>query len=328
MTENVVMERAALEDRVIVVSLMKSGTHLIQELMIALGYGIYGTSRVPSGAHPTFSPEHQARILELVHGKHSPEDFGTTENEYAAAAAKAWHAYGWSWQIRFGLPLVSHYGVTVENQPLIEQAKERTAGTSFSETPPGICWILPELDVTKADGRFLADWTRTGHPKIIFMYRDPRDTVLSMVNFLMGETGRGFGAFSDFTVFHEILKSKKDLGERLDLAFGYDAFPGVNDHDRMRWLLHHPGVCKVSFEELVGERGGGSADGQRRAVARVAEFVGHRGDPAKISAGIFRRDSFTFFKGRIGSWRSAFEPRHVAAARERFGTVLGEYGYE
>jgi hypothetical protein len=52
-------------ERVIVVSLMKSGTHLIQELMIALGYGIYGQSRIPAEARPRLSVETRRHTAEL-----------------------------------------------------------------------------------------------------------------------------------------------------------------------------------------------------------------------------------------------------------------------
>jgi hypothetical protein len=65
--------------------------------------------------------------------------------------------------------------------------------------------------MTRVDGYFIQEWPDTGQPKIIFMYRDPRDTTLSMVNFLIGKTGQEFGTFSDFTIFHRILKAKQGM---------------------------------------------------------------------------------------------------------------------
>lgn len=49
-------------------------------------------------------------------------------------------------------------------------------------------------------------------------------------------------------------------------ALSDDSFPGIDDHRRMRWLLHHPDVCAVSFEELIGADGGGSKEAQMTAL--------------------------------------------------------------
>ena len=40
------------EERVILISLQKSGTHLIQELMVHLGYGMWGESKITPEIEP------------------------------------------------------------------------------------------------------------------------------------------------------------------------------------------------------------------------------------------------------------------------------------
>ncbi|UJW29917.1 sulfotransferase domain-containing protein [Saccharothrix sp. AJ9571] len=304
--------------RVIVVALMKSGTHLIQELMIALGYQLYGQSRIPDEFRPALSAGERRRIARLVYG----------DDRHDNAADDAWEALGWAWQSRLGMPLVSRYGSQLVNKELIVQALRCTASTSFSETPENTCWILPELDVTRVDGAFLKEWHETGCPKIVFMYRDPRDATLSMVNFLLGKTSKGYGKFSDFTMFHEILASKKTLAEQVSYALSDPSFPGINDHERMLWLLHHPRVCTVSFEDLIGPSGSGSASAQEASVARILEFLGRDDDPEKLCTSLYRRDSFTFYKGQIGSWREEYTPENRATAAARFADVLTSYGYD
>ncbi|MFJ8196355.1 hypothetical protein [Streptomyces sp. NPDC096152] len=315
-------------ERVVVVSLMKSGTHLVQELMLALGYRIYGQSRIPQEIQPVLDEGTRDRIVRMVHGDQAADALGEQgEEAFRVGSDQAWEALGWAWQQRLGMPLVNRYGARLTQTELVEQAFRRTAGTPFSATPENTCWIIPELDIKKLDGKFVEEWAQTGEPRILFMYRDPRDMVLSMVNFLLGKTVQGFGNFSEFQVFHSILKSKGSLEERLLYALSDPAFPGSGDHERMLWLLNHPNVCSLSFEEMVGPQGGGSAEAQLDVVRRVIEFVGADADPEKTADGIFRRDSFSFFKGQIGSWREAFTPRVERLAHERLAKSLELYGY-
>jgi hypothetical protein len=314
-----------VRERVIVVCVKKAGTHLIQELMIALGYRIYGQSRIPQSAGTVLSAEEQRRYIELIDG---PEEYQRLSGSAAATRAKdAWDSIGWAWQLRLGLPLKTHYGTELIESDRVQDALRKTSGMEFSETPAGLCWVFHDLDVQLVDGKFLAEWETTGEPAIIFLYRDPRDTVLSMVNFLSGKTRQGYGTFSDFTVFNTILTAKPDLPAQLRYALADDSFPGISDHQRMRWLLHHPRVCKVAFEDLIGERGGGSRDRQEACIQRVLRHVGADADPAALAKEIYNEGSFTFFKGRSGTWRDAFDEQSLALAERRFGSVLDDYGY-
>jgi len=315
-------------ERVLLVSLMKSGTHLIQELMVALGYGMYGTSRITPDIRPVLDDDIRRQVARLVYDDHTYERITSGDQElFDTATTEAWEALGWAWQQRLGMPLASRYGVAVINAPLVEQALRRTASVPFAQTPPGVCWVVTGLDLQSVDGRFLQEWTETGEPRIIFMHRDPRDTVLSMVNFLSGKTVQGFGNYSDFLVFNRILSALPDLTDKLTYALTDPGFPGVDDHARAYWLLNHPNVCKVSFEELVGPAGGGSAEAQQAAVARVVRFLGSSADAESLVDKLFRRDSFSFFKGQIGAWREVFTPEHQRLVDSRLGEMIRLYGY-
>jgi hypothetical protein len=315
-------------ERVLLISLMKSGTHLIQELIVALRYGVYGSSRIPPEIRPVLDDETRRRMARMVYDYETYASLSEGDPAvFDKAAVAAWEALGWAWQLRLGMPLQSRYGVTVTNDVLIRQALHRTAESSFAETPANVCWVGTELDLKRADGRFLQDWSATDIPKIIFMYRDPRDVVLSMVNFLSNKTKGGFGNYSDFQVFNRILDDKPTLAEKLTYALTDPAFPGAGDFERSLWLLNHPKVCKVSFEELVGVRGGGSNEAQLAAITRVVDFLGADADPHSLADKVFRQDSFTFFKGQIGSWREAFTPEHAPLVASRLGEMVDIYGY-
>jgi Sulfotransferase domain len=316
-------------ERVVLVSLMKSGTHLIQELMVALGYGIYGTSRIPPEIRPVFDADTRRDIARLVYDEPTYEEIVADEDSetFTRVTDEAWEALGWAWQVRLGMPLASRYGISVINHPLVEQAIRRTSSVPFARTPKNVCWMFTPLDLRSVDGRFLQEWTETGEPRIIFMYRDPRDVILSMVNFLSGKTAQGFGNFSENLAYSRILSTKPTLAEKLTYALSDPSFPCNGDHERSLWLLNHPDVCKVSFEELVGAAGGGSDEAQEAAVARVVEFLGIPDDPKSLTGKLFRRDAFTFFRGQIGSWREAFTPAQAPLIASRLREMIDLYGY-
>ena len=54
----------------------------------------------------------------------------------------------------------------------------------------------------------------------------------------------------------------------------------------------------TGYGRVVRDRPGG-------AVTRVVEFLGVEASPTTLADKIFRQDSFTFYKGQIGSWREA-----------------------
>ena len=329
MTAQLTRDTTEAAERVIVVSVMKSGTHLIQELMVARGYGIYGQSRVTPDIRPDPDEETRWRMIRMVHGSETAARVQASGDAAAfrTASDEAWSALAWSWQSKFGMPLENRYGREVVNDHLVERALRRTAGSDFADTPAGVAWILTEFDLPKIDGHFLREWSETGEPRIIFNYRDPRDVLLSAVNFLAGNTRNGYGNFAEFKVFNRFLRSLPTLEEQLTYAITDPSFPGHDAFAKALWLLHHPDVCKVSFEQLIGPRGGGSAEAQREAVSRVLGFLGVREDPGTIAPNLFRTDAFSFFRGQIGSWRDAFTPEHEKLFADRYGEMLAAYGY-
>jgi hypothetical protein len=308
---------------------MKSGTHLMQELMVALGYGMYGQTRITPEIRPLLDTDVRWRVAAQVYDENQLAELkNADEPQFLESTDRAWSALAWAWQMKFGMPLVNRYGRAVVESELVEQARRRTLTAPFADTPPGVCWIFTEFDIARIDGHFLEEWMQTGEPRIIFNYRDPRDVVVSMVNFLSGNTARGYGDFNEFPVFNRILTAKESFGDRLSYALTDPSFPGHRAYENALWLLNHPNVCKVSFEQLVGPQGGGSTETQRDAVRRVVEFLELDADPAAVSARLFRRDAFSFFKGQIGAWREVFTAEHTELFRQRSGRVLPLYGYE
>src|SRR5579872_3394681 len=140
-------------ERVVVISLMKSGTHLVRELAVALGYNMYGHVRVTPDVRPTLNRDTRWRIANMVYDSEVITNLKSQpEAVFNDSTDRAWEALAWSWQLRFGVPLRNLYSAELINTGLVEQTYRRTAGSSFSETPAGICWMLHEFDINEIDG--------------------------------------------------------------------------------------------------------------------------------------------------------------------------------
>jgi hypothetical protein len=314
---------------VLVVSLQKSGTHLMQGLMLRLGYKTTGAARPTPESVPTFDDEQLLQISSLTR----------SADEYAALSGlhgmelrdhtrDDWGALLWHWQHRLAQRIVNRYGMTRSefSERIITNSLIRY--TKFAEMPPHVCWILHELDIDKVDGNFLHEWAETDNPKIIFNYRDPRDVIVSMINYLEGRTGAGYGNFFEFEIFSSILSEMKTWEEKIDYALRDKSFIASEQFEKSLWLLRHPRVCNVSFEELVGPKGGGSRDQQLAAVARIIRHIGSGQNPESVVDEVYDQDSWTFHKGRTQAWQTRFTARNLDRYRERFGDLLEQYGYQ
>lgn len=294
-------------DRVLAVALMKSGTHLIQELLIAMGYRIAGVPRIPQHAKVALTADDVVRCAPAV-SAHRDE-------------SEVWNSVQDHVQLQLGAPLARHYG---------RQGTDSGPGSGstylpFEATPLDVAWIVSELDPLRVDGGFWNEWLTTGEPRTLFLYRDPRAAALSMVNFLLDANGKGFGDYQDFRVFHEILCALGSLDEQIRFALTCPGFPGQRDHARMRWMLYHPRVFSTSYEALVGPEGGGAAVDKARAISGIRE---HLGVTEKHSTSIYNRDSFTFHVGSVDSWRLSYSPENLALANRVLSEELRAYGYE
>ena len=318
-----------LAPRAMVISLQKTGTHLMQGLMTNLGYKMAGVPRRPP-QHPGLhrraaTSDRRAHPVEVR--------LRRTAGAGGHGGVPAPHPGG---LVRPGLALatptgparVNRYGQTRFDFADSVITNPHLPYSRFADTPAGLCWIFHELDISKVDGSFFAEWVETATPPLVYNYRDPRDALVSMVNFLEGRTREGYGNFYEFDIFHRILASLPTWEDKLDYAMRDTSFLGRDQFERGLWLLRHPDVCKVSYEDLVGERGGGSRQRQLEAVDRLLKHVGSTADAEEVAGKVYDQSSWSFFRGTTGTWRERFTKRNEARFAELFGDILEQYGYE
>jgi hypothetical protein len=284
----------------------------------------------PSEPPPPLNRETAWRILQLVY---SPEELAALaecnqRDVVDLRTAHALNAFVEAWCGRLGVsgrPPTSHAHAPAE---LVARVRAAPAARRFSDTPEGICWFLHQLDPERVDESFMREWTETGQPRIVLVHRDPRDVLLSMVTFLAEANPSRLGAFADHHSYAGIMRAASNVADRLTIALTDPYFPGTDAFERGLWLLRHPQVAKVSYEQLVGPIGGGSAAAQLAAVGRLAKFLDAEVEPATVARKIYNPASHTFQRGRIGAWREHFTPQHTQLFEDRYGSVLRLYGYE
>ena len=320
----------SLAPRTMVISFQKSGTHLMQELMLELGYRIVGVPRPAPHTGPVFDDEQRRSIAALVFAKDEYEAVveqpGT--ERFVERTDVAWSALVWHWYQRLGQQVVNRYGQTRIDFAEAVISNGYLPFSRFADTPSGLCWMFHELDIHRVDGSFVGEWVERESPPLILNYRDPRDAVVSMINFLEGRTREGYGNFYEADVFSAILASKPTWTEKIDYALRDPSFLGRDQFEKALWLLHHPKVLKVRYEELIGPRGGGTREQQVVAVRRVLEHVGADQDAEAVADRVYNPDAWSFYQGRKGGWADRFDDRTLARFTEQFGDILSQYGYE
>jgi hypothetical protein len=146
--------------------------------------------------------------------------------------------------------------------------------------------------------------------RITYIYRDPRDAMLSAMNYGQRALTKGRpNAFSGVSEFSDALEFMLKYvrvwqawaGEKAVLVSRYEDLLGDYDGECQR-LCQHLGL------DLDGP-----------AVKSAIES--NRPDRAEGKQGTH------FFKGRIGRYREAFTPEQQSALLESFGPFLGRMGY-
>jgi 5S rRNA maturation endonuclease (ribonuclease M5) len=191
----------------------------------------------------------------------------------------------------------------------IQNKIKKASNNSFAS---GHITYSSELDLLATQNKY----------KIIFIYRDPRAQVASLARWWMPINN------IDNDLSKTILSLITD--KRL-YQFKWDNIQGVNDLyiAYLPWI-DSPNTLTIKFEELVGEKGGGSSQVQYATVSKIANFLG-----LKVNETIIKNiclklfgGTVTFDKGQINGWKDCFNEEHKQAFKKYAGNLLPALGYE
>lgn len=162
----------------------------------------------------------------------------------------------------------------------------------------------------------------------IFVYRDPRDMVVSHV-FYATQMHRGHGMHRYYT------EQLQTMEERIHAAIqgveqpGSELSPIQKKYENYLGWLEQPAVLCLRFEDLILERD--------QALGHILDYLAERGfvppvsrpqAVAVLAQAIAPKRSGTFRKGQPGNWREHFTPANIAYFKEAAGDLLLRLGYE
>ncbi|HXF84727.1 MAG TPA: hypothetical protein VNK49_05000 [Anaerolineales bacterium] len=179
------------------------------------------------------------------------------------------------------------------------------------------------VEATPENASFLTSAGRVNY----FIYRDPRDVLVSQV-FFATDMHEEHG-------MHNYYNSLPDFGERLKVAItgiDRDGLYMVSVKQRyesvFQWLAT-PGVMCIRFEDLIHHR-----EATLLAMLAEVEKTGYKIPAPRDKAlavlveSIQPRKSHTFRSGKTGGWREHFTEEHKKLFKEVAGDLLVRLGYE
>ena len=264
--------------RVVANSIPKSGTHLLDRLLVLLGFEL-----VERGIRSHLVAGPLSPIRRLVRGRGEKVIIGVVSPQ-----------------------LISR----------------RWLRRRLTKIPDG-CFVHAHCTYTPE----LASLLREEGMKTVCILRDPRDVAVSQMHHIKHRRQHfAHEAFVALPSDHERLMVSIRGGE----LGGHELLPLDERYRRFLGWEQDGGTVVVKFEDLVGLKGGGNAEVQRRAVERVAAHLGISVNERTMR--LVEEQLFgvgpTFRKGQIGGWREEFSPEHEQAIKERAGSLLVELGYE
>ena len=179
------------------------------------------------------------------------------------------------------------------------------------------------VDATPENASFLTETGRVNY----FIYRDPRDMLVSQV-FFATDMHEEHG-------MHDYYNSLPDFGERLKVAItGIDreGLKMVSVKQRyegvFQWLGQKNVMC-IRFEDLIDNR-----DATLKSLLDEVEKTGYKIPAPREKAlsvlveAIQPRKSHTFRSGNTGGWKQHFTDEHKSLFKEVAGDLLVRLGYE
>ena len=172
--------------------------------------------------------------------------------------------------------------------------------------------------------------------KVIFIYRDPRDQSVSMINMVKVETNwfPKLRALSFDNALSRWFAHTSELywGENHWLNPELKNFKGIDDlyYRYLKWSdLDSDFVYVTTYEKLAGPESGGNLELQLQELLNIARHIG-----VKLSKRRAKRIARKIYgpkkpgRKQISSWRRYFKKHHKQEFKEIAGDLLIELGYE
>jgi hypothetical protein len=206
---------------------------------------------------------------------------------------------------------------------------------------------------------YIEKFARRADIALFFIYRDPRDQVVSLMHHIRRLRARKddswkeeADALSDDELLTAAIQGcKLHVTDNQTETHIFTTDVNTRYRTYLKWL-DVPGVHATRFEDLIGAEGGGSREAQHQEIRNIALHMGVILDneavdhvTKKIKKAFLEKeslfddhddvqhkalfgDSVTFHKGQIGAWKNEFTENHKKLFKEIAGQLLIDLGYE
>ena len=163
------------------------------------------------------------------------------------------------------------------------------------------------------------DWYIDSDNTRIVVIRDLRDAIVSLYYFVEKHK-YGPPGYDQLSKDDKIMYLITTQVPHMSLRF----YASQSD----KWIVNNK-VKTLKFEDMVGEKGGGSRIHQRRSIKRLCQFLGvtrTEEEIDQIAKDLFG-GTYTFHEGKIGSWKNHFTKNHIEEFNHVFGGLMKKWGY-
>lgn len=202
--------------------------------------------------------------------------------------------------------------------------KSRTSKNSSGKPP-----LSFHLAYNSQREQFVTRYTNSA----FFMIRDPRDQLISLMNWVCDRSKVGTVDFDDMLLDLIDGKQRKEVySVRMNDVCNMMWTFGLAEYYKfyLPWMTASS-IYTVRFENLVGAQGGGSDELQAQEIRNIARHLQMAplsdAKIKKIANNLFGKTN-TFKSGQIGSWKRYFTQEHKAAFKQAAGQLLIDLGYE
>jgi hypothetical protein len=169
----------------------------------------------------------------------------------------------------------------------------------------------------------LAEMLRGSDVRSIFVTRDPRDILVSRLHYIKGLKRHPLHAFvaglpSDQERLRVLVEGRSGSPFIRPMAEALSGF--------LAWTTD-PAVLTVRFEDLVGERGGGTREAKAAALAGICRHCELPADRLEAFAASAPKATPTLRAGKANAWRGAIPPEVAALIHARCGPQIAAMGY-
>lgn len=169
----------------------------------------------------------------------------------------------------------------------------------------------------------LAAFLRDANIRTVFVKRDPRDILVSQLHYIVGLRRH---------YLHRLIGGLRNDEERLRmLVLGRVGEPFIRPlREQLARFIPWTSaefVLDVRFEDLVGERGGGSMERKRETLLRICHHCGLPTDRIEEFSRAAAKATPTLRAGRANAWQAGLPDSIVRLVTEHCAEEIARLGY-